>query len=227
MISLYTATWLVLQVSGLACHTYGMYFWLVSTLHLAPSSCTLCQPVLIISTSDKKYRCGVPFKVLVLLSTLGCTCTHAITYIIITLYCPKDKASTICICTYCPYLYTEPPILTYIRPRTETIPFLLCWTLSKSFQKEIAYNMKMTSPNGQLCDNNAVSGSSCKALTNTCHFSSLNGEIESDPIRVFLEAEIPTDNGTKVHKSGGLQLYLPRGEYTYVHMYASAYTPEL
>ena len=28
------------------------------------SSCTLCQPVLTVSTSDKKYRVGVPFKVL-------------------------------------------------------------------------------------------------------------------------------------------------------------------
>ena len=117
--------------------------------------------------------------------------------------------------------YTEPPLLTYIRPRTDTIPFLLCWTLSKSFQKEIAYNMKITSPNGQLCDYNGVSQSSCKVLTNTCHSSSLNGEIESDPVSVFMEAEIPTDNGTKVHQSGGLQLYLPRGEYTYIHMYVS------
>ena len=38
--------------------------WLVSTLHSFPSSCTLCQPVLTVSTSDKKYRFGVPFKVL-------------------------------------------------------------------------------------------------------------------------------------------------------------------
>ena len=37
--------------------------WLVSTPHSVPSSCTLCQPVLIVSTSDKKYRFGVPFKV--------------------------------------------------------------------------------------------------------------------------------------------------------------------
>ena len=34
------------------------------TPHSVPSSCTLCQPVLIVSTSDKKYRFGVPFKVL-------------------------------------------------------------------------------------------------------------------------------------------------------------------
>ena len=40
------------------------FSWLVSTLHSVPSSCTLCQPVLIVSTSDKKYRFGVPFKVL-------------------------------------------------------------------------------------------------------------------------------------------------------------------
>ena len=38
--------------------------WLVSTLHSVPSSCTLCQTVLIGSTSDKKYRFGVPFRVL-------------------------------------------------------------------------------------------------------------------------------------------------------------------
>ena len=36
----------------------------MSTLHSVPSSCTQCQPVLIVSTSDKKYRLGVPFKVL-------------------------------------------------------------------------------------------------------------------------------------------------------------------
>ena len=36
----------------------------MSTLHSVPSSRTLCQPVLIASTSDKKYRFGVPFKVL-------------------------------------------------------------------------------------------------------------------------------------------------------------------
>ena len=34
------------------------------TLHSVPSSCTLCQPVLVVSTSDEKYRFGVPFKVL-------------------------------------------------------------------------------------------------------------------------------------------------------------------
>ena len=38
--------------------------WLMSTPHSVPSSCTLCQPVLIVSTSDKKYIFGVPFKVL-------------------------------------------------------------------------------------------------------------------------------------------------------------------
>ena len=39
------------------------YSWLVSTPHSVPSSCTLCQTVLIASTSDRKYRFGVPFKV--------------------------------------------------------------------------------------------------------------------------------------------------------------------
>ena len=39
--------------------------YIESTLHSLPSSCSLCQPVLIVSTSDKKYRFGVPFKVLV------------------------------------------------------------------------------------------------------------------------------------------------------------------
>ena len=34
-------------------------------LYSVPSSCTLCQPVLIASTSDEKYRFGVPFEVLV------------------------------------------------------------------------------------------------------------------------------------------------------------------
>ena len=34
------------------------------TPHSVPSSCTPCQPVLVVSTSDKKYRFGVPFKVL-------------------------------------------------------------------------------------------------------------------------------------------------------------------
>ena len=41
-------------------HTKGF----IQTLHSVPISCTLCQPVLIVSTSDKKYRFGVPFKVL-------------------------------------------------------------------------------------------------------------------------------------------------------------------
>ena len=36
----------------------------MSTPHSVPSSCTPCQPVLIASTSDKKYRFSVPFKVL-------------------------------------------------------------------------------------------------------------------------------------------------------------------
>ena len=37
---------------------------LMHTPHSVPSSCTQCQPVLLASTSDKKYRFGVPFKVL-------------------------------------------------------------------------------------------------------------------------------------------------------------------
>ena len=36
----------------------------MGALHSVPSSCTVCQTVLIVSTSDKKYRFGVPFKVL-------------------------------------------------------------------------------------------------------------------------------------------------------------------
>ena len=32
------------------------------TLHSVPSSCTLCPPVLIVSTSDEKYRFGVTFE---------------------------------------------------------------------------------------------------------------------------------------------------------------------
>ena len=42
-------------VSGTRVSTYS---WLVSTPHSAPSSCTLCQPVLMASTSDKRYRFG-------------------------------------------------------------------------------------------------------------------------------------------------------------------------
>ena len=42
----------------------GTHSWLVSTLNLVPSSCTLCQTVLTVSTSDEKYIFGVPFKVL-------------------------------------------------------------------------------------------------------------------------------------------------------------------
>ena len=37
--------------------------WLTQTLHSVPISCTLCQTVLTVSTSEKKYRFGVPFKV--------------------------------------------------------------------------------------------------------------------------------------------------------------------
>ena len=36
----------------------------MSTLQSLLTSYTLCQPILIASTSDKKYRFGVPFKVL-------------------------------------------------------------------------------------------------------------------------------------------------------------------
>ena len=36
---------------------------LVRTLHSVPNSCTLCQPVLIVITSDK-YKFNVPVKVL-------------------------------------------------------------------------------------------------------------------------------------------------------------------
>ena len=38
--------------------------WLVHTPHSVPSLCTLCQPVLIVRTSGKKFTFGVPFKVL-------------------------------------------------------------------------------------------------------------------------------------------------------------------
>ena len=34
----------------------------ICTLHSVPSSCTPCQSVLIASTSDKKFRFGVPFE---------------------------------------------------------------------------------------------------------------------------------------------------------------------
>ena len=42
-----------------------IYILLVDTHtpHSVPSSCTPCQPVLVVSTSEKKYRFGVPFKV--------------------------------------------------------------------------------------------------------------------------------------------------------------------
>ena len=44
----------------------SIYILLVGTHtpHSVPSSCTPCQPVLVVSTFDKKYRFGVPFKVL-------------------------------------------------------------------------------------------------------------------------------------------------------------------
>ena len=55
----------------------SIYILLVDTHtpHSVPSSCTPCQPVLVVSTSDIKYRFGVPFKVL---SKLGYiyTCIH-------------------------------------------------------------------------------------------------------------------------------------------------------
>ena len=52
------------SVTCLVATWISTYSWFVSTLYLVPSSCTLCQPVLIVSTSDKKYRFGMPFKVL-------------------------------------------------------------------------------------------------------------------------------------------------------------------
>ena len=57
MVHMYSATCLVSTWVS----TYSL---LVSTLHSVPSSCTLCTPVLIVSTSDKKYRFGGPFKIL-------------------------------------------------------------------------------------------------------------------------------------------------------------------
>ena len=38
--------------------------WLVSTLHSVDGSCTLCQLVRIVSTSGRRYRFGMLFKVL-------------------------------------------------------------------------------------------------------------------------------------------------------------------
>ena len=45
--------------------SYFTHSWLVNTPHSVPSSCTICQPVLMVrvSTSDRKYRFGIPFKV--------------------------------------------------------------------------------------------------------------------------------------------------------------------
>ena len=37
------------------CTSASIYFLLVSTLHSVSGTCTLCQPVLIVSTSEKKY----------------------------------------------------------------------------------------------------------------------------------------------------------------------------
>ena len=54
----------------------NIYILLVDTHtpHSVPSSCTPCQPVLVVSTFDKKYRFGVPFKVL---SKLDYICSPA------------------------------------------------------------------------------------------------------------------------------------------------------
>ena len=46
----------------------------IHTPHSVPSSCTPCQPVLVVSTSDKMYRFSVPFKVL---SKLDYICSPA------------------------------------------------------------------------------------------------------------------------------------------------------
>ena len=40
-------------------HTYTSRIYILNSV---PSSCTLCQTVLIVSSSDKKYRFGVPFE---------------------------------------------------------------------------------------------------------------------------------------------------------------------
>ena len=61
-----------------------LVMYVVDTLHSVPSSCTLCQPVLIVSTSDKKYRFGVPFKVLT--KQVG---LHTSSYITVFLYVHK------------------------------------------------------------------------------------------------------------------------------------------
>ena len=52
--------------------------WLVSMPYSVPSACTLCQPVLIVSTSDKKYRFGVPFKVLTKWAELVLVCMYVL-----------------------------------------------------------------------------------------------------------------------------------------------------
>ena len=49
-----------IQRGTIAFRPYGEF----DVLHSVPSSCTLCQPALIVSISDKKYRFGMPFKVL-------------------------------------------------------------------------------------------------------------------------------------------------------------------
>ena len=48
-------------------YTPGKY---IRTFHPVPSSCIVCQPVLIESNSDKKYRLGVPYKVPTTISKL-------------------------------------------------------------------------------------------------------------------------------------------------------------
>ena len=53
VLSVYSTTCLVSTL-------VSTHSWLVSSPHSVPSSCTLCQPVLIVRTFDKKYRFGVP-----------------------------------------------------------------------------------------------------------------------------------------------------------------------
>ena len=72
LITNYVCTYCVMQ---LTCKYPGWYIHTTCVLHTyipmiihaphpVPSSCTLCQPVLIASTSDKKYRFGVPSRYL-------------------------------------------------------------------------------------------------------------------------------------------------------------------
>ena len=53
-----------IQYACLVSTLVSTYSWLVHTLHLVPSSCKLCQQVLITSTLDKKYRFDVLFLAL-------------------------------------------------------------------------------------------------------------------------------------------------------------------